>query len=775
MVIKYSDNDLGDDGANNKITATKTNEITTDEGGREIDINVKQVLTERYLSYALSTITSRSLPDVRDGLKPVQRRILYAMYTSGNRSDKPHKKSANAVGYVMMHYHPHGDSSIYDALVRMSQDFVMRYPLIDGQGNFGSIDGDNAAAFRYTEAKLHKIAETLMENIGYDTVDLRPNYNDQKMEPVVLPAILPNILLNGASGIAVGMATNIPPHNINEVVDAILLLLKNPASTINDLCTIIKGPDFPTGGNMPVNDQQIIDLYTSGKGSIVLQCKFHTEDNNKIVITEIPYAVQKMRILEQLGAIVENKDMPFITDIMDESDDKIRIVIYIKNLSHKDFIMSYLYKHSELENRVNVNLNVLDKDRVPKVMNLKEILCAFIEHRIEVLVRATKYRLNTLDKRLNIVKGLLIIHVHIDEVIRIIRHEDNPEAIIMAKYKLNVEQVDAILEMKLKALKKIEFINLKKEEQVLIAKIEEQKNLLNNKNNQIVYIINELSILKDKFADLRRTSIVLPTANKNPSIAMIDKKITIICSKLGWIKAINDHMEDHTQIKYKEGDQERFILHTNTKSKLCIVTNIGKCYTVDCYKINISNKGFGTPISIYCDFQKDESIINIFNIVTNEVETQLPVDNSKNDLILFVSNRAKGMMVKQNDLISYTKYGKSILKIDIAKSNETLIFCNRIKSQNCVAISSDNRKVLIMPANTIPIIKQGKGVRLKKYISGQTVCCDIKILEDDKTCITWQKGSRNYKVEDNRLWFGKRGAVGKTSPFGFPKNNKFSI
>ena len=722
---------------------------------KNIDLNIIKALKERYLDYALATITSRSLPSVRDGLKPVQRRILYAMYTSNNRHDKPHKKSANAVGYVMMHYHPHGDASIYDALVRLAQDFVMRYPLIDGQGNFGSIDGDTAAAFRYTEARLTKLSSEMMSEINHDTVKFTPNYNDQLLEPCVLPAPYPHILINGASGIAVGMATNIPPHNIAEIIDATCLVLKNPDTTLDELCEIIKGPDFPTGANLLATKKQILDMYASGKGNLTLRARYEIEDKKKIAISEIPYAVQKNKIMQQLGELQNSS----ITNIADESTDKIRIVISVNNSNNVIPTMEYLYKNTNLENKFVVNLNMLDENNVPQVMDLKKILQAFIKHRDEVLVNSINYHLKLWFKRLNIINGLLLIHIHIDQVIKIIRFEDNPEEILISKFKLNLEQVTAIMEMKLKALKKIEYISLKQEKNKIEQNIKKNEKLLDSEKKRISFIIKDLNELKKKYGDDRRTTIIRQTTPSNSYKHVVKQDVVISLSKLGWLKAASTDKS----FKYKARDEAYFIVETNNISKILIFTDTGKCYTIEITRLDLnknSGKNFGEPITKYCNINPKETIIHMASLEHNLDRTS---DTCGIKKFVFVSNKAQGQTVNGDDLISYTKAGKQAF---LLADGDVCIYAKPITKERLI-LSASNRKMLIISTNDIPTRKKGSGVILQRCKPSNI--CDVKQINADEP-ISWKRGGRNYQVTEQQIWFGKRGQTGYQVPFAFPKD-----
>lgn len=728
------------------------------------DIPLDKALGERYLSYALSTIMARSLPDVRDGLKPVHRRILYAMNASGNASTKPYRKSANAVGYVMMHYHPHGDGAIYDSLVRMAQDFSMRYLLVDGQGNFGSIDGDNAAAFRYTEARLAVPAEALLEGIDEDAVDFQPTYNGQNKEPVVLPSSFPNLLANGATGIAVGMATNIPPHNVGEVCDALRYLIKSPAASVQTLLGKMLGPDFPTGGVIVESPEAIRLAYETGRGSIRLRARWEVEVLKgglyQIVVTEIPYQVQKAKLIEKIADLMVAKKLPFLADIQDESAADVRIVLTPKNRNVDDqILMESLFRLTDLETRFNLNMNVLDKDHTPRVMDLSQVLKAFLDHRHQVLCRRTQFRLDKIQDRLEVLKGFQIAYLNLDELIRLIRTEDEPKPMIMDRWKLTERQAEAILNMKLRSLRKLEEAKIIQEMEALV---EEQKSLtvlLGDESLRWKAIDDQIKEVKKKFADPRRTTFrEAPLVSIPTDEEMIDKEpITVVCSDKGWIRSLKGHVKDLSEIKYKDEDQERFILQAFTTDKIMVFGTNGRVYTLDGHKLP-SGRGQGEPLRLLIDLPQDEEVLTMASI-----SGQTP-----NKKWLIASADGRGFLASEESLVAQVRSGKQILNVS---SPQKAKICRPVpEGADVVAIIGSNRKFLIFKLDELPDLSRGRGVTLQKY--KDTTLADVKLFTYGQG-LKWTTGGRTRHVEDLRLWLGKRGQIGKLPPVGFPRTNLF--
>ena len=579
-----------------------------------------KAISERYLSYALSTITSRSLPDVRDGLKPVHRRVLYAMMQLKLNHNLSFKKSARVVGDVMGKFHPHGDAAIYESMVRMAQEFALRYPLVDGQGNFGNIDGDNAAAMRYTEARMTNVAELLLSEIDKDTVDFRVTYDDEGQEPVVLPSAFPNLLANGSQGIAVGMATSIPPHNINELIDALLHLIKFPNATDQTISNYVKGPDFPTGGVLVEPSESIHDSYKKGKGGFRLRAKWFVEKIKggqwQIIVNEIPYQIQKSRLLEKIAELMENKSLPMLSDVRDESDENIRLVIEPKSRNLlPEMVMETLFKKTDLETRISLNLNVIDDKNVPGVKSLKDALKSWLNHRQIILQRKSKFRLAQIEKRINILNGYITVYLNLDKVIEIIREEDKPKEVLISYFSINEIQANAILDMRLRSLRKLEEIELKKELSDLQNELDEINKILNSEDNQWKQIYTDIKNLKKEFVEIgeRRTLIEdLPEVDDFDEDQFITKEpITIILSEQGWIRSQKTHLSDDIEIKYREGDKEKFRVHALTTDKIIFFADNGRSFSVAANKLP-SGRGFGEPISLTFDIKADVKIISCF-------------------------------------------------------------------------------------------------------------------------------------------------------------------
>lgn len=731
-----------------------------------IETKFTDAVNERYLAYALSTIMSRSLPDVRDGLKPVHRRILYAMMQLKLDPKSAYKKCARVVGDVIGKYHPHGDVAVYDALVRLAQDFSIRYPLIEGQGNFGSVDGDNAAAMRYTESRLTEIALYLLQDIEEDTVNFKSTYDEQDSEPCLVPACFPNLLANGTEGIAVGMATSIPPHNLAEICDATIALLAKLNLEVKDLLEFIQGPDLPTGGIINETKENILKTYETGRGSFRVRAKWHKEDlprgQYQIVITEIPYQVQKSRLIEKMAELYKLKKLPLIDDFYDDSAENMAIVIKPKaaNIAAEN-IMESLFKLTDLEYRLNFNMNVLDSNSVPRVMNLKEILQEFLAHREVVILRRSKFRLDKVNHRLELLDGFLIAYLNLDEVIRIIRYEDEPKDELMKVFALTEIQAEAILNMRLKSLRKLEEQVIRKEHAELIKQKTELEDIIENSNSLKKVIKSELNEVKKKFSletsiGARRTlidnQVQAIAANIDIEAYIAKEPITIICSQFGWIRALKGHSIDETSLRYKDGDSKRFVLELFTTDKVLIFTQVGKFYTINAHTINIT-KGDGDPINILIDLDKDEQIIDMQTYVADRK-------------ILLISKNGKGFIVSSNEVLAQTKSGKKIMNLAV---KDEAVYCVLIKPEHdLLGLLGSNRKLLIIKVADIAEMKKGQGTQLQKYKDAHLAA--IKLFSSE-TGLSWTY--LNQRREETRLgpWIGKRGQSGKIPPAGLGKNN----
>ncbi len=733
-----------------------------------IDQPLSDILSERYLAYALSTITGRALPDVRDGLKPVHRRLLYAMHELRLNPENAPKKSARVVGDVIGKFHPHGDTAVYDAMVRLAQSFAVRYPLVDGQGNFGNIDGDNPAAMRYTEARLTQVAIRLLEGINEDAVDFRETYDGSETEPTVLPANFPNLLANGASGIAVGMATNIPPHNVSELCEAMLLMLEEDPDDAA-LAKIVKGPDFPTGGLLVESPESIAQSYKTGRGSFRLRAKWHTEElkqgQYRIIVTEIPYGIQKSRLMEKLDDLVVNRKIAILEDAIDESAEDIRIVITPKSRNvDAGLLMEALYKNSDLETRISLNMNVLEDGKVPRVMSLKEVLRAWLNHRQDVLVRRSAYRLDKVNHRLEILGGLLVVYLNLDEVIRIIREEDDPKAELIKTFDLTELQADAILNMRLRNLRKLEEMELRKENDALLAEKDQIEKLLKSESRQWTQIKKQIQELHtdfapDSFLGKRRTE--LGTISEEHDLAsleeaMVEKEpITVICSAKGWIRAVKGHNINTSDLKYKEGDREGFILEAQTTDKILVLATNGRFYTLDGSKLP-PGRGFGEPVRLMIDLPNDADIVTMF---AHKAEEKL----------LIASTAGHGFLLPAKDLTTNRKAGLQIL--NVSGKAEARLCVPVLDNDDHVAVIGENRKMLVFELSELPEMTKGKGVILQKYKDGGL--SDVKTFNMEEG-FTYIKGNGTHKVDDIRPWLGKRATAGRLPPNGFPRSNKFS-
>ena len=722
-------------------------------------------LGERYLSYALSTIMSRSLPDVRDGLKPVHRRMLYAMRELRLDPSSGFKKCARIVGDVMGKYHPHGDAAIYDAMVRLAQGFAVRYPLVDGQGNFGNIDGDNPAAMRYTEARLTEVAKALLEGIDEDAVDFRETYDGEGDEPVVLPANFPNLLANGAAGIAVGMATNIPPHNVGEICSALLHLIKRPNATIGKLVDLIPGPDFPTGGVLVEAKDSILEAYRTGRGGFRLRAQWETEKvkggGYRIVVTEIPYQVQKSKLIEKIAELMHARKLTMLNDIQDESTTEVRLVLEPKSRNvDPSVLMESLFRQTDLETRISLNMNVLDADQVPRVMNLKEVLQAFLEHRHEVLIRRSNFRLGKIEHRLEILDGYLIAYLNLDEVIRIVREEDDAKGALMKQFKLTELQADSVLNMRLRNLRKLEEMEIRNEHKDLTKEKADLKKLLGNEKLRWAAIGEEISEIRKKFGEKtelgkRRTEIGDPPSDVViPLEAIIDREpVTVVCSKKGWIRAARGHLQDFSEVRYKEGDGERFVFHAETTDKLLVFGTNGRFYAIGVDKLP-GGRGFGEPLRLMFDMPSDHDIaaLQIF-----KPERKL----------LVASSDGRGFVVAEKEVFAQTRAGKQVL--NVSGSNEAKV-CVPAEGDT-VAVIGENRKLIIFDAGELPEMTRGRGVILQRYKDGGLSDAFVFNKADG---LQWKSGERTRTETQLRDWIGKRAQAGRLPPKGFPRNNRFS-
>ena len=728
------------------------------------ETKLADALSERYLAYAMSTIVSRSLPDVRDGLKPVHRRLLFAMRQLKLDPASGFKKCARVVGDVIGKYHPHGDSSVYEAMVRLAQDFAVRYPLVDGQGNFGNIDGDKAAAMRYTEARLTDVAIALMDGLDDDAVDFDKTYDGEEDEPIVMPAAFPNLLANGSSGIAVGMATNIPPHNVGEVCDALLCLLKKPETTIPELMNFIQGPDFPTGGVLSESRESIIKTYTTGRGAMKVRAKWEKEDlthgQYQIIVTEIPYGVQKSDLVMKIAKLLAEKKLPLLADIRDESSDIVRLVLEPKSRTvSAEQLMEHLFKNTDLQINFNLNMNVLDADHTPRVMSIKEVLSAFLKHRDIVLVRRSQYRLNKIAHRMELLQGFLIAYLNLDRVIEIIRNEDEPKAVLMAEFSLTDVQAEAILNMRLRSLRKLEEAQIQKEYEALAIEKAELELLLNDIDLRKKKLAEEIKSIQKSFGqktELGKRRTIIADAPQEVEIAieaMIEKEpITVVLSKKGWIRSIKGHLDSLDDLKFKEGDSLKVALKTYTTDYILLFTTNGRFYTILGNNI-AGGRGFGEPLRLSVDVSEDADIVTM---LTYQPDIQL----------LVASQNGKGFLVKSNDVIAQTRAGKIILNL---ADGDKAVLC-KVANATHVAVIGTNRKMIVFKTEEIPTMTRGSGVILQRYQEAKL--SDVKFfnIEDG---LSFPSGN-GMRVERNiSLWLARRATVGKIPPVGFPRSNKF--
>jgi len=733
-----------------------------------VDTPLSDALSERYLAYALSTITSRSLPDVRDGLKPVHRRLLYAMRLLKLDPGQGFKKCARVVGDVMGKYHPHGDQSIYDAMVRLAQDFSVRYPLVDGQGNFGNIDGDNAAAMRYTEARLTAVADALLQGLDEDSVDFRDTYDGEENEPVVLPAAFPNLLANGAAGIAVGMATSIPPHNAAELCTAALHLIKTPNAGFDKLTEFIPGPDFPTGGVMVEPRANVIEAYRTGRGGFRLRARWEREKTGhgqyQIVVTEMPYQVQKAKLIEKIAELIIAKKLPMLADIRDESADDVRLVLEPRSRTvEAEPLMETLFRLTDLEVRISLNLNVLAADGRPGVMNLRSALQAFLDHRHDVLVRRSNFRLGKIEHRLEVLDGYLIAYLNLDELIRIIREEDEVKDALMQAFELSEVQAEAILNMRLRSLRRLEEQGIRSEHKDLKTEQKGLKALLKDKELRWKTIAGEIRDTRDAFGPKtelgkRRTEITdAPDVVEVPPEAMVEREpITVICSDKGWIRAVKGHVESNDDVKYKEGDRARFWFHAETTDKLVMFATNGRFYTLTCDKLP-GGRGHGEPLRLMTGLGNDEEVIDLM------------VHKPGRKLVV-ASSDGRGFIVPEDQVIAQTRTGKVVLNVSGDREAKTLAIVP--EGANSLACVGENRKLIIFDLSELPEMGRGRGVVLQRYKDGGL--SDIRAFNKAEG-LTWAAGIGRTRTEtDLLMWDGKRSQAGRLAPKGFAATNRFS-
>jgi topoisomerase-4 subunit A len=742
--------------------------IPPDEHGDVQEIALREALEERYLAYALSTIMHRALPDARDGLKPVHRRILYGMRLLRLDPGTTFKKSAKIVGDVMGNFHPHGDQAIYDALVRLAQDFNSRYPLIDGQGNFGNIDGDNPAAYRYTEARLTEVARLILDGIEQDAVDFRPNYDGQSQEPAVLPGAFPNLLANGAQGIAVGMATAIPPHNAAELCDAALHLIEHPKARSRNLMKFVPGPDFPTGGVVVDSPEAIAEAYATGRGSFRVRARWHKEETGRgmylVVVTEIPWLVQKSRLMERLGELLNDKKLPLLADVRDESAEDVRLVLEPRARTvDPALLMESLFKLTELESRIPLNMNVLVKGRIPKVVGLAEALTEWLEHRRDVLVRRSRHRLAQIEHRLEVLGGYLVAYLNLDKVIKIIRSEDEPKPVLMKTFKLTDVQADSILNMRLRNLRRLEEMQIRQEEKDLRGEKKTIEGLLRSDDQQWKTVAGEIKEVRATFGPKtplgkRRTSFAQAPEHDEAAIeaAMVEREpVTLVVSEKGWIRALRGHVTDLSAIAFKADDRLKLSFFAETTSKLLVFGTNGRFYTIEAAKLP-GGRGHGEPVRLFIDLEQEADLVAVF-----------PFRGGRKFLV--ASGAGRGFVVAEDECLANTRKGKQVLNVtlpDEARAIATI-------EGELVASVGENRKMVIFPLDQVPEMGRGRGVRLQRYKDGGLSDVKTFAAEDGLTWI--DPAARVFTVALKELadWRGNRADAGRLAPKGFPKINKF--
>jgi topoisomerase-4 subunit A len=728
------------------------------------DTKLADALGQRYLSYALSTIMARSLPDVRDGLKPVHRRLLYAMHELKLDPSQGFKKCARIVGDVMGKYHPHGNLAIYDALVRLAQDFAARYPMVDGQGNFGNIDGDNPAAERYTEARLTEAAQAMLRGLDENAVDFRPTYDGEGQEPAVLPAAFPNLLANGAAGIAVGMATSIPPHNVGEICAALLHLIKFPNAHISKLAELIPGPDFPTGGVLAEDRKTVVEAYSIGRGGFRVRAKWHVEKHKggayQVVVTEIPYQVAKSRLIEKIAELLQERKLAMLADVRDESAADVRLVLEPKSRNvDATVLMESLFRQTDLEARVPLNMNVLDADGAPRVMNLREALQAFLDHRHVVLQRRTKHRLENIARRLEVLDGFLIAYLNLDAIIKIIRNEDEPKPVLMKRFKLSDAQAEAILNMRLRSLRKLEEMQIKTEHKELSEEQRSLRGLLRDEDRRWKAIGEEVAAIAKAFGGKtalgrRRTEIgEAPSEVVVPLEAMVEREpVTVVCSEKGWIRAMKGHLTDLSGVAYKEGDAERFVLRAETTDKLLVFATNGRFYTLAVDKLP-GGRGHGEPIRLMVDLGNDQDVVAV-------------LVRKPGRKLLVAASDGRGFVVPEDEVVAQTRAGKQVLNVTAPAVARA---CAPAEGDTVAAIG-ENRKMLLFPLAQLPEMTRGRGVRLQKYKDGGLSDVRVFALAEG---LAWKLGDKVRVEMELKPWSGERAQAGRLPPPGFPRTGKF--
>ncbi len=732
------------------------------------EIALREALEERYLAYALSTIMHRALPDARDGLKPVHRRILYGMRLLRLDPGAAFKKSAKIVGDVMGNFHPHGDQAIYDALVRLAQDFSSRYPLVDGQGNFGNIDGDNAAAYRYTEARLTEVARLLLDGIDEDAVDFRPNYDGVSQEPIVLPAAFPNLLANGSQGIAVGMATAIPPHNAAELCDAALYLIEQPNARTKTLLKFVPGPDFPTGGLIVDPPETIAEAYATGRGSFRLRARWKTEDTGRgtynVVVTEIPWQVQKMRLIERIAELINEKKLPLLADMRDELAEDVRIVFEPRSRTvDPALLMESLFKLTELESRVPLNMNVLVRGRIPKVIGLAEAISEWLAHRRDVLLRRSRYRLGQIEHRLEVLGGYLVAYLNLDKVIKIIRTEDEPKPVLMKTFKLTDVQADAILNMRLRNLRRLEEMEIRQEEKDLRGEKKSIEELLRSEKQQWKKISEQIREVRETFGPKtplgkRRTGFADAPTHDEAAIeeALVEREpVTIVVSEKGWIRALRGQVADLSSLAFKGDDGLKLAFFAETTSKILVFASNGRFYTIDAAKLP-GGRGHGEPIRLFIDIEQEADVVTVFRY--------------QGDRKFIVAGKdGRGFIVPEDECLGTTRKGKQVLNV---KPPDAACALAPVEGELVAAIG-ENRKMVIFPIDQVPDMTRGRGVRLQRYKDGSL--SDIRTFEVEKGLSWTNSAGRAFNLSLKELadWRGNRADAGRLAPKGFPKTNKF--
>lgn len=726
-----------------------------DQAGHIEDTRLAEALSERYVAYALSTIMARSLPDVRDGLKPVHRRLLFAMQQLKLDPTSGFKKCARVVGDVIGKFHPHGDASVYDALVRLAQDFAARYPLVEGQGNFGSIDGDGAAAMRYTESRMTEVARVMLEGISDDAVDFRPTYDNEDQEPVVLPGFFPNLLANGAAGIAVGMATNIPPHNAAEIYRAARMLIARPETKISELLTVLPGPDFPTGGILVEDRQAVLQAYETGRGSFRTRARWNVEKAKggvwNIIVTEIPYQVQKSKLIEQIASLMEQKKLPLLSDVRDESTTDIRLVLEPRTRQcEPELLMEMLFRTTQLESRFSLNMNVLNEERVPGVMSLKEVLNAWLAHIHTVLIRRSRHRLEAVLKRCEILDGFLLVYLNLDEVIRIVREEDEPKQALIEAFSLTELQAEYILNMRLRSLRKLEEMEIRKERTSLGKEQTSLEGLLDSEKKRWKMISGRLHELEKRFSEgpygPRRTLVAEPPREIDTSLIMETEKepVTVLLSREGWIRTIKGHGVDPETFRFKEGDEAGFSLECQTTDRLCLVGKQGRAYTIRVSDLP-GGRGFGQAIRTLCDLAQDDIVVALF------------VLGDEDEKWLLASAEGRGMIIAAHNLAAEKRTGRQVFNLG---DGDVILAC--LKSEgNHVLCLGENKKALIFPLEQVPEMNKGRGVLLQKLGDSRLKSVLVFTLDEG---LLWKEGQRTRPVPDLKPYLSRRGAVGKLAP-----------